>query len=243
MTTPMPGECHVWLVPVHPRPGWSALLDQHERQKADRLAGTPAGTVFVTSRAAQRLVGAHYLGVAPAKVTIDRDCTHCDVQGGRHGRPVFRAAEFDYSVSHTERWLAIAVTGSGLVGVDIEELTAAPNTDGLARAALSARERDRFESLPPRERTAWLLSAWTRKEAAMKLAGLGLRAPPHQIDVTTPTARATAIPHWPTDEIFLHDIHAPDGHVSALATTVPLTSVRRFTLPTTQAAAIARACL
>lgn len=229
-TTPTPGECHVWLVPVRPRPGWSALLDQHERRKADRLTGTPAGTVFVTSRAAQRLVGAHYLGVAPTKVTIDRDCGHCDAQDVRHGRPVFRAAEVDYSVSHTERWLAVAVTGSGRVGVDIEHLTAAPDPAGLARAALGADERDRFENLPPQDRATWLLSAWTRKEAAMKLAGLGLRAPPHQIDVTTPTARATAIPQWPTDEIFLHDIDAPDGHVSALATTVPVTSVRRFAL-------------
>lgn len=225
-----PGACHLWLVPVRARPDWLALLSRDERRRADRLAGTPAAAVFVTSRAAQRLVGSRYLGVAPSEVTIDRDCGHCGVQGVRHGRPVFHAASFDYSVSHTQRWLVLAVTGNGVVGVDIESLDAAPDADGLARATLNARERHRFECVPAGERTAWLLSAWTRKEAAMKLAGLGLRAPPDRIDVRGPRVSAPAVPRWPAGQIHLYGLGAPQGHVAALATTVPLVSLHRFEL-------------
>lgn len=228
-----PGECHIWLVPVRTRPDWRTLLSHDEQRRADRLAGTPAAAVFVTSRAAQRLVGSRYLGVAPSEVTIDRDCGHCGVPGVQHGRPVFRAASVDYSVSHTKRWLAMAVTGDGAVGVDIESLAAAPDADGLARATLGARERRRFDCVPAGERTAWLLSAWTRKEAAMKLAGLGLQAPPNRVDVSGPRVWAAGVPRWPAGRIHLYGLGAPEDHVSALATTVPLTTLHRFELPDT----------
>jgi 4'-phosphopantetheinyl transferase len=229
-----PGEVHVWLVPVRPRAGWLAMLDAEEQRRAAKLASTPAGDTFVTSRATQRLVGSHYLGIPPAEIVTDRTCTHCDT-GARHGRPRFRAengvgaAAIDYSVSHTEHWVIMAVAGSGLVGVDIEDLRAAPDPAGLARACLTPTERLHFDSLAGPERAPWLVSAWTRKEAAMKLTGLGLRAPPKQLDVSGPVV-ATAIPRWPSAAVHLRDIDAPSGHLAALATTVPVLSVRAATL-------------
>jgi 4'-phosphopantetheinyl transferase len=218
------GEVEVWLVPVRPRAGWLAMLDYEERRRAAKLASTPAGDTFVTSRATQRLVGAHYLGIPPGEIVTDRTCDHCDT-GARHGRPRFRDAPIDYSVSHTEHWVIMAVTGSGLVGVDIEDLRAAPDPDGLARACLTADERRHFDALPTAGRAPWLVSAWTRKEAAMKLTGLGLRAPPKRLDVSGPVV-VTAVPRWPSAAVHLYDIDAPEGHLAALATTVPLLSVR-----------------
>ncbi|RKN05096.1 4'-phosphopantetheinyl transferase family protein [Streptomyces radicis] len=229
---PPPGECHLWLAPVRPRAGWLRLLDPAERERADRLDGTPAGEVFVTSRGAQRLVGSRYLGVPPETVRTDRSCPHC--VGAAHGRPRFvgpRGAGLDYSVSHTERWLLMAVTGGGLVGVDIEDLAAVPDAGGLARAALTPGERARWAGLPEAERDAWLLSAWTRKEAAMKLTGLGLRASPRGLDVSGPTVAADGVPRWPAGPVRLYSLSAPAGHVAALATTAPLGALRRFALP------------
>jgi 4'-phosphopantetheinyl transferase len=222
------GEVDVWLVPVRHRTAWLAMLDDEERQRAAKLAGTPAGDMFVTSRATQRLVGSHYLGTPPADIVTDRSCAHCDT-GARHGRPRFRDAAIDYSVSHTEHWVMMAVTGSGLIGVDIEAHGTAPDPDGLARACLTAAERRTFDALPPPERTPWLVSAWTRKEAAMKLTGLGLRAPPTQVDVSGRVVR-TAVARWPATAVHLHDIDAPPGHLAALATTTPVRSVRSTTV-------------
>lgn len=211
-----------------PGPGRLDLLDRQERRRADRLAGTPAGDVFVTSRAVQRLVGARYLGVPPGEVTTDRECEHC---GAGHGRPRFGAAPVDYSVSHTDDWLLMAVAGRGLVGCDIERPASVPDPDGMAAVALTAGERRRYDRLPRRERAGWLLGAWTRKEAAMKLTGLGLRAPPNQVDVSGPTASAAAVPRWPADPIHLLGLDAPGSHVAALAATVPVRTLRWFALP------------
>ena len=226
--TPRPGECHVWLVPVRPRPGWLGLLDPAEKQRAERLAGRPAGDVHVTSRAAQRLIGSRYLGIAPHEVTVDRACEHC---GTAHGKPRLRGGAIDYSASHTEHWLLMAVTGSGLVGADIESPDSITNAEILVRTALTDAEIRTFRRLSTDRRTAWLLRAWTRKEAAMKLTGLGLRASPNQVDVSTPLVRVGDVPRWPDIPIHLRRLGVPDGHVATLASTVPLMTVRRFELP------------
>lgn len=226
-----PGQCHLWLVPVRRRPGWLDLLDPEEREQFERRSGSAAADVLVTSRAAQRLVGARYLGVPPAEVAIDRDCAHCGRPGVRHGRPRFRNSDLDYSVSHTGAWVLMAITRTGLVGVDIEDLASAPEPHGMAEAVLTPAERERFDRLAPSAAAQWLVSAWTRKEAAMKLSGLGLAAPPTRLDVSGPTVSATALPRWPDATMHLCAIPAPDNHVAALATTEPGLELRRFTLP------------
>jgi 4'-phosphopantetheinyl transferase len=219
---PGPGRCDLWRVPVRPRPGWWGLLDDTERARARRLAGSPAQDVLVTSRGAQRLVAARYLGTEPATVTVARDCAHCGDPA--HGRPRLAGADLDWSVSHTDRWLLIAVVGAGLVGVDIEGAAPTLDVDGLARATLTDVERRAWTGLPGPARRTGLLRAWTRKEAAMKLTGLGLRAPANQVDVHGATARA-GLPGWPADPIHLRDLPAPPGHVAALASTVPTVEV------------------
>ncbi len=232
-SVPPPGECQLWSVPVAPHQDWLDLLDQRERRRFEELPVAAGRHIFLTSRATQRLVGSWYLGIPPAEITIDRDCAHC---GATHGRPRLRGATadgatIDYSVSHTQDWLFLAVTGSGLVGVDIEPLASVRDVDSLAAVTLTAEEKTRFHRQPAPARRSWLVSAWTRKEAAMKLTGLGLRAAPNQLDVHGPTVSVGTVPRWPAEEIHLYPLDAPSGHVAALASTVPLTTVRGRTLP------------
>jgi 4'-phosphopantetheinyl transferase len=227
---PVPGEFHTWTVPVRERADWPDLLSKEERRRLDGLVVREARDTFVTSRAAQRLIGARYLGRPPTAVTISRECGYC---GAGHGRPRFDGAAIDYSVSHTRDWVLVAVAGAGLVGVDIESPDSCRDTEGLAGVTLTARERERFDALLRAERDGWFLSAWTRKEAAMKLTGLGLAAPPGRLDVIGPILSAGAVPRWPATPIHLYNLAAPGGHASALASTVPLTVLRTFVLPET----------
>jgi 4'-phosphopantetheinyl transferase len=225
---PAVGECHVWLVPVRPRPSWEPLLDGAERARAERFAMSPARHTFVTSRGAQRLIGAHYLGIPPEAVTVARGCPHC---GAQHGRPRFPGAPVDYSVSHTDDWVALAVVSAGLVGTDLEALGSLRDPDTLANAILTPEEHPLFTAVPRPDRALWLLTAWTRKESAMKLTGLGLQAPPTQLDVSTPRVAPGPIPRWPSVPIHLTPLPAPPHHAASLATTVPLTTIRTYNLP------------
>ncbi|MCP3760529.1 4'-phosphopantetheinyl transferase superfamily protein [Streptomyces sp. TBY4] len=243
-TIPAPGECHLWHVPVRERPDWLTLLDREERAGADRFAAGPAREVFVTSRAAQRLVGAHYLGLPPGGIVITRDCDHCETPTAiPHGRPCFAhgtPAPVDYSVSHTSEHLLIAVTGYGAVGVDIESGTSIRDVDGLARTAFTPGEQERFATLPASDRTRGFLTAWTRKEAAMKLTGLGLRASPRHLDVSGPLVSAGPVTGWPDAPVHLYDLPAPEGHAAALASNAPVTRVRTYELPEAAASGFIR---
>ncbi|MDS0134220.1 MULTISPECIES: 4'-phosphopantetheinyl transferase superfamily protein [unclassified Amycolatopsis] len=219
----MTGRVDVWVVPVRPRPEWVALLAGAERARWARLAATPAGDVFVASRALQRLWGASVLGVPPSEVVIDRSCEHCGDPA--HGRPRVAGAPA-FSVSHTGRWLLLAVASAGLIGADIEDPAAAADPAGLAGVVLSAPEHREFSAAPPAEQAGRLLRAWTRKEAAMKLAGLGLAAAPARVDVRERLARAE-VTGWPREPVHLRSLTVPGDHVAALATTVPVRTVRR----------------
>ncbi|MDQ7808696.1 4'-phosphopantetheinyl transferase superfamily protein [Amycolatopsis sp. A133] len=221
--TGRPGHVDVWLVPVRPRPQWLGLLDDAERARATRLAATPAGDVFTASRALQRLWGAAVLGVPPAEVVFDRSCEHCADPG--HGPPRLAGAPA-FSVSHTGQWLLLAVAGAGRIGADIEDPAAAADPAGLAAVVLSAAEHREFSTADPAEGPTRLLTAWTRKEAAMKLAGLGLAAAPSRVEVWGPLARS-GVSGWPREPVHLRSLAVPGGHVAALATTVPVRAVHR----------------
>ncbi|MGW2182051.1 4'-phosphopantetheinyl transferase family protein [Streptomyces sp. NPDC001732] len=224
LTPPAPGIGDIWFLPIRHRPDWTALLSPRERDRLTALGATPAGASVVTSRAAQRLVAARYLGVSPATVDVVRSCGRCG--DPTHGRPHVPGAPFDYSVSHSEEWLLIAVVGSGRVGADLDTVAPYRDVDGLARIALTSAERRAHAGLPAEGRRAAFLTAWVRKEAAMKLDGHGLAAPPALIDVTGPRALAPTVPDWPSPAPCLTDLPAPPGHGAALATSEPLTTIR-----------------
>ncbi len=225
---PAPGEVHTCLIPVRPRPEWHALLDAEEAERLSRLAAGEARDTFATSRAVQRLLGARYLGLPPAEVRVIRDCEHCE---GNHGRPRFAGGPVEYSVSHTGAWLLVAVTAGGPVGVDVESTTLHSDVDKMASIVLTGAERERFARLPAHTRARWLVRSWTRKEAAMKLVGLGLAAPPGKLDVTGLMVAVDGVPRWPDVPVFLQDLPAPPGHAAALATTVEPTAVRALPPP------------
>jgi 4'-phosphopantetheinyl transferase len=220
---PAPGEFHTFLVPVRRRSEWLALLDAEETEQLSRLTVGQARDTYATSHVVQRLIGARYLDLPPAEVCITRECQYC---AGAHGRPRFPNGEVDYSVSHTDQWLLAAVTATGLVGVDVESLALNRDVGRMASITLTAAEMEYFKRLPERMRTHWFVRTWTRKEAAMKLVGLGLAAPPGELDVAGRILSVGKVPRWPDLRIFLHDLPAPPGHAAALASTIEPTAVR-----------------
>lgn len=226
-----PGECHIWRIPIGSHAAWWEFLDEDELVRAERVAGVPlVQDTLVSSRGAQRLIGSHYLGLRPAAVDIDRICQHC---GGPHGRPGYVGATFDYSVSHAGGWVFLAVAASGRVGVDIERIAGERDVDGLAGYALTTEEQRHFAALPPTPRLTSFFTSWVRKEAAMKLTGLGLQAPANRLDVSDSLLRVDRpLPRWPSAPIHLYDVSAAEGYVAALACTTRLTTLRNVILVT-----------
>lgn len=134
----------------------AALLDEDERERAQRLASTnPAGRArFVTGRATLRALAADHLGCRPDAVPIGHEA------GGR----LVTTKGPCVSVSHSGDLVAV-VLARACVGIDVERVRPVRHAERLARRLLPPDSRD----------PEGFLAAWTRLEATAKARGHGVR--------------------------------------------------------------------
>lgn len=145
---------------------------------------------------------------------------------GPHGKPhpAGPASGWEISISHSGDRVALAVTRGVPVGVDVEQIKAARDIDGLAGYALTETERDAWESLPESERTAGFFTYWSRKEALLKATGDGLSGGLASVVVSAPNAPAKVIAWHALDapsSVRLTDLDAGPAYRAALAVLTP----------------------
>ena len=97
------------------------------------------------------------------------------------GKPYLASGQLHFNMSHSDG-VGLLAWSPVDIGADVEALIARPR-DALAREILGDREWSRWSERAEASRPAWLTRAWTRKEAALKAAGTGLRVPASSIDV------------------------------------------------------------
>jgi 4'-phosphopantetheinyl transferase len=152
-------------------------------------------------------------------VAVDRGCPRC---GEPHGKPRLRgaAAGLEVSVTHSGRRVGLAVATAGVVGLDVEQVE--PPRAFPYDAALTAAELAGLRAVPPGQRDRAFVTAWARKEAVLKAAGIGLRLDPRRFAVA-PAGRPAALLDWPPDAppllpgARLYDLDPGPGYAAALA--------------------------
>lgn len=205
-----PQSCTVWWAPVDAfRAAHLDLLNTAEREKVARLMRDADRARSALGAAVLRLAVAERAGVRPHEVAIDRTCPDCDRP---HGAPRLPGTGLWASVSHSGRWVAVAVTAAGPVGVDVERI-AEVDTDGLGAHVLASGEAAAVRDLRD------FFVYWTRKEAVLKATGEGLRVPMHQVLVGRADGPAELLghPQRPGLRAAMFDLLPDDGHVAALA--------------------------
>lgn len=214
-------ECQVWWAgPGQARPGHRALLNAVERARADAYARAVDRDRFTVGCALSRLVLGGLLDMPAAAVSLRRECGQC---GGPHGRPRAAGSGLELSVTHSGGHVGLAVTAAGPVGLDVERIDA--RAADIAASVATENERRALARLPGDERPAAFFRFWTRKEAALKAVGTGLRVPMAAIDVSDPQRPVPVPGHG---AVLVSDLDVDDDHAAALAVggTVPL--VRAF---------------
>jgi 4'-phosphopantetheinyl transferase len=175
-------DVHIWLLPLHAGREDVAVLSLSERARASAIRDLGTRARFTATRAAVRGVLAGYLHLTPNAVPLAQRCPYCSEP---HGRPVLEGAGPALSVAHSGNLAVLAVTGSGEVGVDVEDGAArvsplriaarrftAEETAGVASATDECGQMERF------------LRIWTRKEAYLKATGAGLTRPLSSVAVS-----------------------------------------------------------
>lgn len=105
----------------------------------------------------------------------------------------------DVSMSHSGNWVAVALSETGRIGIDVE--TERPVAPSLAKRCLSTDELSWLEEVEPgAPRTHRFFRMWTAKEAYLKAIGVGLAVDPREIRLDcaseTPVLLGAAAHSW-----------------------------------------------
>ncbi|HIW62926.1 MAG TPA: 4'-phosphopantetheinyl transferase superfamily protein [Candidatus Stackebrandtia excrementipullorum] len=218
MTGSVPPHCHVYWANISSASHVPVGLfdaDEQARHRAYRLSGDRDR--FAVGVWLSRLILGRLLTLKPQEVPLRRDCPRC---GQPHGRPRLAAPGPHLSISHSGDIVAVAVSSTDPVGVDVQECSAdMPSPD----AVMSPRELVGFYALPPVRQRSGFFTVWVRKEAVLKATGDGLNVPLTDLEVSRPD-RSAHLVSWrgrPGLAIQLSDLSAPAGYAAALATTGP----------------------
>ena len=148
-------------------------LGSHGAQRMRTLLG----------RALRRQTLAVALGVQPADLVL----THTPL-----GKPVLASHPLSFNCTHSRSAYALAWSRElASLGIDTEDESRTANMLPIAADNFSAAERAAWEQCG-RSRLAWL-TIWTRKEAALKCLGTGMRLPLERVETGSPLAAQTLV--------------------------------------------------
>jgi 4'-phosphopantetheinyl transferase len=137
-------------------------LSEEELKRAARIRHSGDRLRFV--------LGRHLLQVAMAEITgVEK---HYTVHQKENGKPYLADTGLDwidFSISHSDRAVAVAISSVGRVGVDIERVNGIDPES--IESLFTARELEDFSRLPAAERRLACISAWSEKEAIAKFHG------------------------------------------------------------------------
>lgn len=145
------------------------VLSPTERKRAEKIRHMDLRLSYLQAKWAFRSILAAQLRVPPRELQITLS---------RFGKPQLPAHGIEVSQSHSHDWSAVAVSALGLVGIDIERWRPLVNCRQLASRIMTDKEAGVFEEIPSELTVRKFLELWTRKEAVLKCAGLGLRQDP-----------------------------------------------------------------
>ncbi|MFM1814699.1 MAG: hypothetical protein RLZ98_1394 [Pseudomonadota bacterium] len=198
-------------------------LSHDERIRADRLQQPLDRQRFLAARNGLRRILSRYLDCAPEELAF---------RLGAHGKPAIASIDtpIHFNLSHSFGAAALAVTGAGDVGIDIEYVRLVEtDIDSLFTDA----ERSCIAAAPPSDHQHAFLRCWTRKEAVIKALGSGFQYDLQSIEVTvaaTEAPRIVRLDHAPGDlpNWSLHHLDHDPGIIGALAVRTPSTAIATF---------------
>ncbi len=165
-----PGQIDLWRFRVDlPEQNIESLqecLSEDELQRAARLLIAAKRRQFIAARASLRMILARYLGCTAKELVF---CY------GPQGKPelLHNPDGYRFNLAHSGAWGVLAVTRSGEVGVDLEQINNSIKYLSLADKFFSAAEIVCLQNISTTRRRRTFYRLWTRKESFLKQTGCG----------------------------------------------------------------------
>jgi 4'-phosphopantetheinyl transferase len=163
-----PGNVHLWRVNIaFARPEHREVLSPEEWIRAEQFHFPNDCERFVAGRAHLRQILAGYLDLLPQELCFRTNA---------HGKPELDRSDslLRFNLSHSGDLLLLAVTHGREIGVDLELIRPGVPFEMLAAQYFEPDEAWTLRTLPEPERMQRFYDVWTRTEAQLKAAGLGI---------------------------------------------------------------------
>jgi 4'-phosphopantetheinyl transferase len=205
---PGEGELHVWLW-ITPSVGDDSMsiLNIEERDRCSRLATPELRQRFLASHAGLRRILAGYLSCMATDLAFRQTPA---------GKPYLPEAAFQFNLSHSAEANLLAVARTE-VGIDIERKRPVTSLASLAARHFSGPELESMRNADDPLHS--FFRTWTRKEAVIKLVGLGLATSLQELD-TSPYDGPIGIPaawKFQKNGCWLKNLAIDLDHIAAVA--------------------------
>lgn len=144
-------------------------LSPGEQARCQRFVRAERLRQFVIGRVLARMALGRVLAVPAREVMLAEQVAGAPLLVA----PIMPGAAPGFSISHSGRWVACAVSAATALGLDIETLDATRDLAALAQQAFDADEMRQWEALPPVQRVDGFYRMWSTKEARFKLGREG----------------------------------------------------------------------
>ena len=202
-----PFDIHVWLFHVNTTPPsikrFYPLLDVTEKERSERFVHFMHRKRFIAAHGFMRSVLALYTQCPAENLTFDK---------GEHGKPFLVGhSDCHFNLSHAQDIAMLAVAKQA-TGVDVEYSLRKNDWQKIMQRFFTESEQKKILALEPSQQQRAFFSVWTRKEAHMKVTGLGLHLAPGQFSVSVPPESAALLASIAQQNISdwqMHDITLP----------------------------------
>jgi len=143
----------------------AGMLDEGERARAAAFRSADDARRFIIAHGALRLVLGRELKRAPRALEFTTT---------EHGRPELADTAAGVSLTHSGELAAIAVAPHRTVGIDLEATVLPPDARALAQTFFAPEEAAMLRGLTDDALRRAFFRCWTRKEAVLKAAGVGI---------------------------------------------------------------------
>jgi 4'-phosphopantetheinyl transferase len=233
------GEVHIWSLPLditqRSFASVTEFLSPDERKRADRFRFEVHRTRFIAGRGLLRVILGSYCDLPPERLRFIY---------GPNGKPALMPGEgarraggaLHFNLAHSEGVGVLAVTQTGQVGVDVEQVRRLLDFKELVTQFFSLREAAEFLRLEREQQPAAFFNLWTRKEALLKATGEGIAHSLNRVEVSFlpgEPARVLSLPAepWAGGDWSLVDLTISPDYAGALALPVRNVLVSQFQIP------------
>jgi len=219
-----------WYLPIgdsseHPWAEYDNLLSREERDRAARFSRVRDSLHYIAAHALLRVMLSNFSGVPPtAWRFLSENGARPEIEPGLSTLPL------RFSLSHTDRLVAAALTLCRTIGLDVETVDrAVPDIEQVIRY-FAAAEKSLLDHCAPEQRHRAFFQIWTMKEAFVKATGLGLSLPLDQFAVTFHPSRLLFAPtEWGPSDSWRFQLLTPSPvHQMAVVTWAPIGSQLEF---------------